>query len=133
MGFCQKYACSKPSLLPIYSSLSSFDSLPTPRPRLTSSGILIFLQFAACFLRGLIFRPENGGSTFLRNVCKFLPDFKSLHIRVSGGVVQGCPLLFLLSILFEYSSPSSPNYDSHHPQISSLFLKQLYAHYLSMY
>jgi hypothetical protein len=35
----------------------------------------------ACFFPGLPFDPENGGSMFLRNVRKILPDYKALHHR----------------------------------------------------
>jgi hypothetical protein len=33
------------------------------------------------FLLGLLFRPQDEGSTFLRNVCRFLPENTALHPR----------------------------------------------------
>jgi hypothetical protein len=33
-----------------------------------------------CYLLGLIFDPEHGGSSFLRNVCKLLLDYVISHL-----------------------------------------------------
>jgi hypothetical protein len=35
------------------------------------------------FLHGSVFDPENGGSTFMRNINRFLPDYAVLHLRRS--------------------------------------------------
>jgi hypothetical protein len=39
-------------------------------------------ELVGCFFNGLIFDPEDGGDTFLRNVGGFLPNYSTLQSRL---------------------------------------------------
>jgi hypothetical protein len=46
------------------------------------------ISIAAGYLLGLLFSPKDGGSTFLRNVSKLLPDYISSHPRICLSIAN---------------------------------------------
>jgi hypothetical protein len=46
----------------------------------SQSGLACQLLFA-CYLLGLLFDPEDGGSVFLQNVSELIPDYTVSHPR----------------------------------------------------